>query len=218
MLTGTNDFDKPRRGRCERCGRPLVTCLCSLVAPVENRVEVLVLQHPLEQLQAKGTARLLTLSLRCSRLVVGEQFNHEVLQALLHGPSRDGRAKQPLLLYPSEAHPHSQGPASREPAPTGPPAALRLVVLDGTWRKSRKMLAINPLLQSLPRLSLAEPPPSRYRVRRAEQTQQRSTLEATLLALQQLEGSAEPYAPLWAGFDAMVTRLARQSRTQKPAG
>lgn len=217
MLTGTADFDKPRRGRCERCGRPLVTCLCSLVSPVENRVEVLVLQHPLEQLQAKGTARLLTLSLRCSRLVVGEQFDHEVLQALLHGPSPDGSARQPLLLYPSEAHPHSQATASREPAPTGPPAALRLVVLDGTWRKSRKMLAINPLLQSLPRLSLAEPPPSRYTVRRAEQTQQRSTLEATLLALQQLEGSAEPYEALWTGFDAMVTRLKSQSRTQKPA-
>lgn len=218
MLTGTTDFDKPRRGRCERCGRPLVTCLCSLVAPVDNRVEVLVLQHPLEQLQAKGTARLLTLSLRCSRLVVGEQFDHEVLQALLHGPSRDGSARQPLLLYPSEAHPHSQATASREAAPTRPPAALRLVVLDGTWRKSRKMLAINPLLQSLPRLSLAEPPPSRYTVRRAEQTQQRSTLEATLLALQQLEGSAEPYEALWTGFDAMVTRLKSQSRTQKPAG
>ena len=40
------------------------------------------------------------------------------------------------------------------PALLHDPSRLRLIVLDGTWRKSRKMLYRNPLLQQLPRLSL----------------------------------------------------------------
>jgi len=188
-----------------------VACLCPFIAPVDNLVEVLVLQHPLEQQQAKGTARLLTLSLRHSRLVVGERFEPDLLQALLHRPSPEGVAVLPLLLYPSDAMQVLTPPAV---APS--PAGLRLVVLDGTWRKSRKMLALNPALQALSRLSLNTPPPSRYAVRRAEQAQQRSTLEATVLALQQLEGDATRYAPLWSGFDAMVARLALHARLQGP--
>lgn len=203
MLSTETQSPPARRVCCARCQRPVVACLCAFIAPVDNAVEVLVLQHPLEQQQAKGTARLLTLSLRHSRLVVGERFEPDALQAWLHGPSPEGAALQPMLLYPSDAM-----PALTEPACAPSPAGLRLVVLDGTWRKSRKMLALNPALQALPRLSLDAPPPSRYAVRRAEQPQQRSTLEATLLALQQLEGDATRYAPLWSGFDAMVARLA----------
>jgi len=48
-----------------------------------------------------------------------------------------------------------------------PPAQLRLVVLDATWRKSRKLLHLHPLLQALPRLPLRDPPPSLYRIRKA---------------------------------------------------
>lgn len=208
-----------RRPLCARCQRPLTTCLCAFVAPIDNPVEVLVLQHPLEQQQAKGTAVLLTLSLQHSRRVVGERFDPERLQALLFGAaSRDGAAIQPLLLYPADARPSGQPAAPLPSRPVHPTSRLRLVLLDGTWRKSRKMLALNPMLQSLPRLSLSEPPPSRYAVRRAEQRQQRSTLEATLLALQQLDGDAARYAPLWAGFDAMVARLALHARQHGPTG
>lgn len=211
MLSTEPQSPPARRACCARCQRPAVACLCPFITPVDNAVEVLVLQHPLEQQQAKGTARLLTLSLRRSRLVVGERFEPDVLQALLHRPSPEGGAVLPMLLYPSDA---IQAPT--EPACASAPAGLRLVVLDGTWRKSRKMLALNPALQTLPRLSLNTPPPSRYAVRRAEQAQQRSTLEATLLALQQLEGDAARYAPLWSGFDAMVARLVLRARRHGP--
>jgi DTW domain-containing protein YfiP len=59
---------------CPRCLLPVSTCVCALVAPVRNEVEVLVLQHPLEAREAKGSARLLALSLVRCRVVVGEVF------------------------------------------------------------------------------------------------------------------------------------------------
>ena len=84
------------------------------------------------------------------------------------------------------------------------PSNLRLIVLDGTWRKSRKMLYLNPALQCLPRLALRDPPASRYRIRRAHRPEQLSTLEATCAALAQLDGGVAQFAPLLAAFDGFV--------------
>ncbi len=193
------------RPRCPRCERAQNACICTWVRALEHRVEVLILQHPLELRQAKGSARLLHLSLRHSQLVTGEVFDAPTLQALLTAP----RAKQAILLYPDM--PHDQTPGLLAPAPLSSvtldePSNLRLIVLDGTWRKSRKMLYLNPALQCLPRLALRDPPASRYRIRRAHRPEQLSTLEATCAALAQLEGGTAQFAALLAAFDGFVAQ------------
>jgi DTW domain-containing protein YfiP len=91
-----------------------------------------------------------------------------------------------------------------EPAQLVHPETLRLVVLDATWRKSRKMLHLSPGLQRLPRLALDEVPAGRYAIRKAHAPGQLSTLEATCAALAQLESKAERWQPLLAAFDAFV--------------
>jgi DTW domain-containing protein YfiP len=88
-------------------------------------------------------------------------------------------------------------------------SAWRLVLLDGTWRKTRKLLHANPLLQALPRWPLPAPPPSRYTIRRAQRPGQRSTLEAACLALGHLEGEPARYLPLLSAFDGWVAEQAR---------
>ncbi|KQR57930.1 hypothetical protein ASF94_18675 [Acidovorax sp. Leaf160] len=220
--------------RCAACLRPGAACLCGIAVTVAHPAEVLILQHPLEVHHAKGTARLLHLCLPDSRLEVGEAFEPRALHAWLKAPwpgAAPGAAARPapraVLLYP----PSPPDPAlPLAPAPPLPPdwlagdaAALRLVVLDGTWRKSRKMLYANPLLQGLPRLPLstaAPLPPSRYRIRRAHAPHQLSTLEATCAALAQLEGgNAERYAPLLQAFEAFMARqAARVPPAASPAG
>jgi hypothetical protein len=76
-----------RRVVCARCLRPQVTCLCALARPTAHRTEVLVLQHPQEQRQAKNSVALLRLSLAHCEVVVGERFAPDALQALLRCPS-----------------------------------------------------------------------------------------------------------------------------------
>jgi DTW domain-containing protein len=180
---------------------------------VANQVEVLILQHPLEVAQAKGSARLLQLSLQQCHLQVGEHFEPAVLN-----PAQGVTTRHTLLLYPAPAagHPDSQSiPPLPDPGWLHTPERLRLVVLDATWRKSRKLLHLHPWLQQLPRYSLHEPPPSRYTIRKAQQPLQRSTLEATCLALQALEGAPERYAPLlqaFTGFVGLQLALAAQGR------
>jgi DTW domain-containing protein YfiP len=80
------------------------------------------------------------------------------------------------------------------------------VVLDATWRKSRKMLHQSPALQRLPRLALDDAPAGRYTIRKAHAPGQLSTLEATCAALAQLEGDAARWQPLLAAFDGFVAQ------------
>lgn len=192
------------RFACPHCQRPPATCYCPWVRPIHSAVELLILQHPQEVSQSKGTARLLHACLPNSRIEVGESFDPTHLANWLCSAD-----KTPLLLYPASTQAGHQGMALSPPclAPLlQAPTQLRLVVLDGTWRKSRKMLYLNPLLQALPRLALDAPPAARYAIRKAQHISQLSTLEATCAALTQLEKSAEQYAPVLAAFDAFVAQ------------
>jgi DTW domain-containing protein YfiP len=128
---------------------------------------------------------------------VGEQFADADLQAALAGPAIN------VLLYPQGEQPAAQMPAWA-PGLHAPDTPVRLVVLDATWRKSRKMLYLNPLLQCLPRLSLDATLLSRYLIRKAHKPGQLSTLEATCAALAQLERDAPSFLPLLDAFDGFV--------------
>ncbi|MPS96001.1 tRNA-uridine aminocarboxypropyltransferase [Comamonas sp.] len=191
------------RPRCPRCHRALRTCVCALARPIAHRVEVLILMHPMEVHEAKGTGHLLHLCLPHSRVLVGEEFDAVALEAALHGRwgSRadiDSAPHHSLLLYPNTAGQDAAlGLAAAGPLPLPwpqPPEHLRLVVIDGTWRKSRKMLYLNPALQALPRLPLLDVEDSGYRIRKAHLPGQLSSFEAAALALSQLQNRPEDAA------------------------
>ena len=206
----------PSRPFCHACKRPQRNCICALAQTVVHRTEVLLLQHPQEVHEAKGTARLLHLCLAHSRLEVGEHFDAQQLQSwLAQGWQANAPAPRTVLLYPESA-PDPALPLV--PAPPLPPAwlqdsqPLRLVVIDGTWRKSRKMLYLNPLLQQLPRLPLQALPASRYAIRRAHRPGQLSTLEAACCALQQLEPANQALDGLLRAMHALVQRQLQWQR------
>ncbi len=191
-----------RRLCCERCARPVTACVCRYVTPVSTPVALLILQHPMETSNAKGSARLLHLSVAGSVLAEGETFDAEQLDSLLHA---DGRT--PVLLYPDTPGDASLGiapPPALDATVLATAASLRLVVLDGTWRKSRKMLYLNPALQRLPRLPLTQLPPSHYLIRKAHLPDQLSTLEASCHAL---AGLGADTAGLLTSFDRFVARF-----------
>ena len=193
-------FSALSRPTCPRCQRPQSACICHFVTPTRYATEVLILQHPLEEHHAKNSARLLHLSLPRSRMVVGEVFDDAALQALMPQP------RYTVLLYPSTRYPDHATPATLDPQQIADPANVRLVVLDATWRKSRKMLHLSPALQRLPRLALHAVPEGRYTIRKAHQPGQLSTLEATCAALAQLEGDAARWQPLLVAFDGFVSQ------------
>lgn len=191
-----------QRPRCAQCRRAQRTCICALIQRVENNVEVLILQHPLEQNQAKGSALLLHHCLANSQMQCGEEFAEEQLREWLFA-----KGKAPVLLYPET------GTQQFSPAITTTDATqLRLVVLDATWRKSRKILHRNPLLQTLPRLALRDTPASHYLIRKAHASDQLSSMEACSYALTKLENNPEKYAALMQVFDAFIAQMQHQAQ------
>ncbi|MBC3452245.1 tRNA-uridine aminocarboxypropyltransferase [Pseudomonas mosselii] len=178
------------RPRCERCQRPLAHCLCPLIPHLDSRTRVVVLQHPSETAHALNTARLAVLGLVNAELRIGEVFDD--LHTLLATPGY-----RPALLFPDDEAEVLQGYGQDVDLP------LMLIVPDGTWRKARKMLYLNPLLEALPRVALGNVPPSRYRLRKAPEPGALSTLEAVVQALNVLEAPSG-FAALLRPFEALI--------------
>lgn len=111
-----------RRAVCGHCALPLPACLCRHIRPSANRWPVLLLQHPQEAAQAKGSARLLRLGLAHCRLEVGERFDDAQLRAWLYAQTPPPGQAAPLLLYPDPGHvggPVPAAPASRSASSAG---------------------------------------------------------------------------------------------------
>jgi len=203
-----------KRQSCPRCLRPLSTCLCAWVQVVSNQIELIILQHPLEVHQAKNTARLLHLCLNNSQIHVGENFGPAFFKQLQNKElNNNEQSTYDLLLYPETPEEKSLGINSPPLLDATkllvdknyqPIATLRLWVLDATWRKSRKMLYLNPELQAMPRVKLHNPPVSGYSIRKAHSENQLSTLEASCYALQQLEEGRVDYKPVLQAFAAFI--------------
>lgn len=173
------------RLQCPRCRRPEGHCLCALIPVLPSHTRVLILQHPSEADHALNTARLAHLGLVNSELVVTEQVQPSLWEA------HEGQA---YVLFPGE------GSTPLAASTTGPG---QLIVLDGTWRKARKLLHLNPALAALPRVSIADAEPSRYRLRKAPGPGALSTVEAIVAALEALEPPAS-FQALLAPFDALI--------------
>ena len=179
------------RPRCERCLRPLTHCLCALIPRLESRHRVLLLQHQSESSHALNTARLAALGLVNAQLSVGEVFTQ--LPQWLAAPGY-----RPVLLFPGDgALPLDTLAADDSDTP------LLLVVPDATWRKARKLLYLNPLLDALPKVTLRGGGVSRYRVRKAPASDALSTIEAVAQGLNALEGN-DRFDALLKPFEALI--------------
>lgn len=174
------------RPQCARCLRPQRHCLCPLIPSLASRTSVLILQHPSESGHALNTARLAALGLVNAQLRIGEVFDDLAID--------DGLDS--YLLFPGD-----QALSLEELRERSEPC--RLIVPDGTWRKARKLLHLNPRLASLPRVALPEGLVSRYRLRKAPLPGALSTLEALVAALNGLEGSAR-FDALLRPFEALI--------------
>jgi DTW domain-containing protein YfiP len=135
----------------------------------------LIVRHHWEAFKSTGTARLAALALSNLRILDMAAENPEPVRAELR------RLENAWLLYPGST------PGSGELAPP-----RTLVVLDGTWRQTRKMLRRLPELARFPRFSLADNPSgeARDRLREPPRPGARSTLESIADALGALDSTA----------------------------
>jgi DTW domain-containing protein YfiP len=203
------------------CGRPPALCVCPPAPVVDNRVAVLVLQHPQEQDRVLGTAGLLTHILVDARVSVGLSWRN--LGHALNGPT-EHRAADPRqwgVLYlggakvGDTARRLSGDPlvaVDRNGEPLGDQTAglsglEGLVALDGNWAQAKALWWRNPWLTRLRRLVVVPDGRSLYgNLRREARPDALSTLESVALALSVLERDASVRERLLAPFRELLRR------------
>lgn len=89
----------------------------------------------------------------------------------------------------------------------------QLLVLDGTWRKSRKMMHLNPWLNMLPRFSI-QGESGAYSIRKAESLHQLSTFESVTHALKFMQADPE-LEKLDSVFDHFVSMYLKNIPAEK---
>lgn len=164
-------------GRCQRCLLLSDYCVCELVGEGrESQPQVLIVRHHWEAFKSTGTARLAALALSNLRILDLALENPEPVRETLR------ELADAWLLYPGGSETTAR-PAARPQT---------LVVLDGTWRQTRKMLRRLPELARFPRFSLPAAPDAepRDRLREPPRPGARSTLESIADALSELDSAA----------------------------
>jgi DTW domain-containing protein len=198
---------------CPRCLKPPALCVCDGVVPIDNRVTLLILQHPQEQDRTLGTARLAAL-----------HFTNAVLKIGLSWPSLTkllGRPADPqrwAVLYLGSAKAAELAPdrdivvVNKKGEPqANQQQALRdmegIILLDGTWSQAKALWWRNAWMLKCRRVVLGPGRPSRYgRLRKEPRREALSTIEAAAMLLARLERRPEIETALTASFERMLTR------------
>lgn len=204
-----------------RCEKPANLCVCAALAPVENRVAVLVLRHPQEQDRNLGTARLLTLQLQNATLKTGLSWAN-----LAKALGRPADPRQWGVLYLGTAKTAAPLPprpltvVDRKGAPLPDQDKILkeiegLILLDGNWQQAKALWWRNPWLLKCRRLVLQPPGPSLYgNLRKEPRPDSVSTIEAAAHALSALDGDPALAEAILPPFHLLLRRAGKK---EKPA-
>jgi DTW domain-containing protein YfiP len=199
---------------CPSCQKPQPLCICDGITPIENRISLLILQHPQEQDRALGTARLLALHFKDAVLKIGLSWPSlsKALGRPVHDPSRWavlylGSAKVAELDTDREVVAINR----KGEVEDNQRAILKdiegIVLLDGTWSQAKALWWRNAWMLKCQRVILGPVKPSAYgKLRREPRRDGLSTIESAAMLLAALEKRPDIEATLNAGFERMLDK------------
>ncbi|MCP3389747.1 DTW domain-containing protein [Bradyrhizobium sp. CCGB12] len=208
---------------CPHCQKPMPLCICDSVTPIENRLSLLILQHPQEQDRALGTARLLAKHFADATVRVG--LSWPSLSKALGRPVENAARWAVLYLGSARAADlDAEGEivalnrkgevADNQRAILGKLEGV--VLLDGTWSQAKALWWRNPWMLKCQRVILNPQSPSRYgRLRKEPRRDGLSTIEAAATILAGLEKRPDIADALHASFERLLARY-REVQAEMP--
>ncbi len=203
----------PAPADCPHCLKSPALCVCDLVTPFDNRVELLILQHPQEQDRALGSARLAALHFANAHFRIG--LSWPSLSKVL---GREADPKRWAILYLGSLKAETLGPGRDIVVVSGKGEALEdqkqalrdiegIILLDGTWSQAKAIWWRNAWMLKCRRVLLARARPSRYgKLRKEPRGDGLSTIEAAAMLLARLEKNPKIEAALNISFAKMLER------------
>jgi tRNA-uridine aminocarboxypropyltransferase len=208
---------------CPHCQKPLPLCICDSITPIQNKIALLILQHPQEQDRALGTARLTGLHFENAVLKIGLSWPSlsKALGRPVHDPSRWavlylGSAKVADLDTDRDivAIDRKGGVEDNQRAILKDIEGI--VLLDGTWSQAKALWWRNAWMLKCQRVILGPTHPSRYgKLRREPRRDGLSTIEAAAMLLSSLERRPDIAETLHASFERMLVKY-REAQTALP--
>jgi DTW domain-containing protein len=203
---------------CPHCRKPPALCVCDGIARIDNKVSLLILQHPQEQDRELGTARLTALHFKDALLKIG--LSWPSLTKIL-GRSTDpqrwailylGSAKASALLPERELVVVNRNGNAVDHQEVALREIEGIILLDGTWSQAKALWWRNAWMLKCKRVVLGPKRPSRYgRLRREPRSDGLSTIEAAAMLLARLERKPEIETALTASFERLLARY-RETR------
>jgi DTW domain-containing protein YfiP len=206
---------------CPHCGKPLPLCICDSVTPIENRLQLLILQHPQEQDRALGTARLAARHFKNAVVKIGLSWPSlsKALGRPVHDPSRwavlylgsskvaDLETERDIVAIDRKGQ--------LEPNQRAILADIEgVVLLDGTWSQAKALWWRNAWMLKCQRIILDPKHPSRYgNLRKEARSDGLSTIEAAAMLLAGLEKRPDIAATLNGSFERMLARYREVQNT-----
>src|SRR5258705_399040 len=205
---------------CPRCLKPLPLCMCDSITPIDNRVSLLILQHPQEQDRALGTARLTALHFKNAVVKIGLSWPSlsKALGRQVHDPSRWavlylGSAKVADLHTSSDIVAINRKGEIEDNQRAILKDIEGIVLLDGTWSQAKALWWRNAWMLKCQRVILGPARPSRYgQLRREPRRDGLSTIEAPAMLLSALEKRPDIAETLHASFERMLARYREAQR------
>lgn len=186
-------------------------CICAEIAlcrqSLQTKTRVIVLMHHREQPRTTNTARLAHLLLTDCEIRIRGLLDTPMDVTGIADPER-----QPLLLFPSG---HARVLTPEYVSTIQKP--ITLIVPDGTWKQAGRVTRREPVLSSIPNVTLPEGRPSQYGLRRSPNANALATFEAIARTLGILEGP-DVQEQLETMFTLMVTRTLNSRGVRTPAG
>lgn len=178
--------------KCLKCFRPLETCYCRYITPVETGVKFVFLMHPKEAYkQRTGTGRLAHLSLPDSEIIIGINFNGNTrLQSLLADPQYFC-----CVLYPGEdawcVSDDGVKSCGRQHLSSVLASGKKLlvIVVDATWPCAKKMVKVSTCLHGLQKISFSAGYRSEFTFKREPQPDYISTIESCYYLIKEMQSA-----------------------------
>jgi len=205
---------------CPRCQKPQPLCICDSITPIDNRLSLLILQHPQEQDRALGTARLTAMHFKNAVVRIG--LSWPSLSKALGRPVADPSRWAVLYLGSAkvadlETDRDIVAIDRKGEIEDNQRAILKdiegIVLLDGTWSQAKALWWRNAWMLKCQRVILGPAHPSRYgQLRREPRRDGLSTIEAAAMLLSSLEKRPDIAETLHASFERMLVRYREAQR------
>jgi DTW domain-containing protein YfiP len=208
---------------CPRCLKPMPLCICDSITPIENKIALLILQHPQEQDRALGTARLTALHFKNAVLKIGLSWPSlsKALGRQVADPSRWavlylGSAKVAELETDREIVAIDRKGEIEENQRAILKDLEGIVLLDGTWSQAKALWWRNAWMLKCQRVILGPAHPSRYgKLRREPRQDGLSTIEAAAMLLAAVEKRPDIAETLHGSFERMLAKY-REAQSTLP--